>query len=145
MNRYTIIAIVLIALVVGGGAYKVSHTTDAMKTEDTLALGTVRDITVTVMKDRWEFKPDMIEVDEGDTVKLRFVNEDSYDHGVQIDAYGISQRLPARSTVDIPQFKATNAGAFPFVCSIPCGSGMVDGKERGHFDQTGVLKVRSRT
>jgi plastocyanin len=144
MNKFVIIGIVLLVLIGGGVAYKSTNKESQQQTANAVAQGKVREITVTATKNRWEFKPDMIEVDQGDTVRLSFVNEDSYDHGVQIDAYGVSQRIPANSTAIIPEFVATKAGDYPFICSVSCGSGIVDGKERGHFDQTGILRVKPR-
>jgi plastocyanin len=142
MNKFIIIAIVLVVLIGGGVAYKSTNKESQQKTADAVSKGQVREITVISKKDRWEFIPNIIEVEQGDTVKLFFVNEDTYDHGVQIDAYGVSQRIPANSTAVIPEFVATKAGDYPFICSVSCGGGIVDGKERGHFDQTGILRVK---
>jgi plastocyanin len=144
MNKFVIIIIVLVVLIGGGMAYKSQNKESRDQTANAVAQGKVREITVTALKDRWEFIPATIEVDQGDTVRLTFVNQDSYDHGVQIDAYGVSQRIPANSTAIIPEFIATKAGDYPFICSVSCGSGIVDGKERGHFDQTGILRVKVR-
>ena len=79
-------------------------------------------------------------------VVMTVINEDEYDHGVSIDAYGISQRMPAMSTIKV-EFVATQAGDFPFYCSVPCGACEsnaceVDGKRRGHFDMIGKLRVK---
>jgi len=73
---------------------------------------------------------------------MTVINEDDYDHGIAIDAFGITQRMPANSTVKV-EFVATQAGDFPFYCSVPCGEGIVDGKKRTHFDMIGKLHVRS--
>ena len=73
---------------------------------------------------------------------ITVINEDEYDHGFAIDAFGISQRMPALSTIKI-NFVVTKAGDFPYYCSVSCGSGIVDGEKRGHFDQIGKLHVRS--
>jgi len=144
MNKFVIIGIVLVVLVGGGMAYKASNTDSRDQRANAVSQGQVREIVITLSKDRWEFKPDLIEVDQGDTVRMSFVNEDSYDHGVQIDAYGVSQRIPANSTAVVPEFVATKAGEYPFLCSVSCGDGIVDGKPRGHFDQVGRLIVKSR-
>jgi len=50
--------------------------------------------------------------------------------------------MPALSTIQI-DFVATRPGDFPYYCSVSCGSGIVDGEKRGHFDQIGKLSVRS--
>jgi plastocyanin len=144
MNKFVIIGIVLVVLIAGGVAYKSTNKAGHDQTASAIAKGKIREITVTATKNRWEFVPSNIDVDEGDTVRLSFVNQDDYDHGVQIDAYGVSQRIPANSTAIIPEFVATKVGEYPFICSVSCGSGIVDGKPRGHFDQTGMLRVKAR-
>ena len=73
---------------------------------------------------------------------MTLVNEDSYDHGIGIDAFGVSQRMPANSTIKV-EFVVTQAGDFPFYCSVPCGEGNVDGVKRTHFDMIGNMRVKS--
>ena len=85
---------------------------------------------------------DSVNANQGDTVKMTIVNEDEYDHGIAIDAFGISQRVPAKGTINL-QFVATQPGEFPYYCSVPCGEGEVDGVKRGHFDQVGRMKVKA--
>ncbi|MBI5817216.1 MAG: cupredoxin domain-containing protein [Candidatus Yonathbacteria bacterium] len=138
MNKYLILLIVLIALIGGGIAFR-SFSGGEKKPVDT---GIVREFTVTAKKDQWKFEPDVISVNQGDKVILTIVNEDDYDHGIAIDAFGVSQRIPAKGTIVI-QFIATQPGDFPFYCSVPCGSGVVEGKPRGHFDQVGTLHIKS--
>ncbi|MDO8520706.1 MAG: cupredoxin domain-containing protein [bacterium] len=111
-----------------------------------LAISVVRKATVRIRKNSWSFEPDTINVNLGDTLRLQFVNEDDYDHGLGIDAYGISQRIPARTTVNIPPFVVTRAGDFQFYCSVSCGEGVVEnvqykGMTRSHFDLTGTICV----
>ena len=139
MNKYIIIVIVL-ALIIGGGAfYRANFVEDI---GEIIATGVERNITIIVHENTWRFEPENIEVDQGDRLILTIVNRDEYDHGFAIDAYGISQRMPALSTIQI-NFVATRPGDFPYYCSVSCGSGIVDGIERGHFDQIGNLQVRS--
>jgi len=73
---------------------------------------------------------------------MTLVNEDSYDHGIGIDAFGVSQRMPANSVIKV-EFVVTRAGDFQFFCSVPCGEGHVDGEKRTHFDMIGTMHVRS--
>ena len=143
MNKYLILMIVLIALVAGGVGYRAFLLPDSQKPIDT---GVVKDFTVIIQKNSWSFSPEVIDVDLGDTVKLKFVNEDDYDHGVGIDAYGVSQRIPARATLDVPPFVASKAGDFQFYCSVSCSEGIAEGgihkgKKRSHFDQIGTICV----
>ena len=72
---------------------------------------------------------------------MEVVNEDEYDHGIAIDAFGISQRMPAKSTINV-EFVATQVGDFQYYCSVPCGEGSVGGKKRTHFDMIGTLHVK---
>lgn len=139
MNKYFIIIIVAVVILGGGFYYKNYLAPDSSKPIDT---GVVKEITVISEKNTWRFIPAEIEVNQGDNVVLIVKNEDDYDHGLAIDAFGVSQRMLANSTTRI-EFVATQPGEFPYYCSVPCGSGEVDGVERGHFDQTGTLRVIS--
>jgi cytochrome c oxidase subunit 2 len=85
------------------------------------------------LKNQWRWDPNPIEVECGDTITLNIYNEDEYDHGFALDAYGINKRLPPLTTTTIV-FRVTKKGTFVFYCSVPCGP--------GHFDQKGILMVR---
>lgn len=104
--------------------------------------GRVRNFTIIAKKNEWRFIPEDIEVARGDRVILEVINEDDYDHGIAIDAFGVSQRMPADSIIKV-EFVATQEGDFPFYCSVPCGEGVVNGVKRTHFDMIGKFKVRS--
>ena len=139
MNKYLIITIILAVLIGGGIFYR---TTLLSEEKVPVVTGVVREVTVVAKKDEWRFVPEEIEINRGDHVVMTVINEDSYDHGLAIDAYGVSQRMPAHSTIKI-EFDATQPGDFPFYCSVPCGEGEVDGVLRTHFDMIGKLHVRS--
>jgi plastocyanin len=145
MNKYFWLLIIGALLIGAGITYRVFF----LSAEDApLVTGEVREITITAVKDAWLFEPEEVEVNRGDKLILTIVNEDDYDHGIGIDAYGISQRMPAKSDpktggVIKIEFVATQAGEFPFYCSVPCGEGMYQGKKRGHFDMIGTIKVRN--
>ena len=143
MNKYLILLIVLVGLVGLGVVYRVFLLPDSQKPVNT---GIVREATVRILKNSWSFEPETIDADLGDTLKMRFINEDDYDHGLGIDAYGVSQRIPARSTLDIPPFVVSKAGDFQFYCSVSCGEGVAEkgaykGAKRTHFDQIGTICV----
>ena len=139
MNKYFILVIVGIIILAGGIGYRVFLLPQSSVPVTT---GKVREITIRSQKDKWNFNPDMLEVDRGDLLKLTIINEDNYDHGIAIDAFGVSQRMPALSTIKV-EFVVTQEGDFPFYCSVPCGEGTADGKKRGHFDMVGKIHVRS--
>ncbi len=135
MNKYIFIIIAAVVILAVGIGYKKFG-----GGEQSIATGEVKEITITAQKNKWNWDPEDIVVNQGDTVKLTIINQDDYDHGFAIDAFGISQRVPALATIQA-QFVATVVGDFPFYCSVPCGEGIVDGKTRGHFDQVGKVRV----
>lgn len=138
MNKYLWIVIAGILIVGGGIVYRIFFLSEENAPVTT---GAVREFTVIAKKDEWRFIPEEIDVDRGDKVVMTIVNEDDYDHGISIDAFGVSQRMPANETIKL-EFIATQPGEFPLYCSVPCGEGEVDGVKRGHFDMVGRLKVR---
>ena len=138
MNKYFILIIVGVILIGAGIGYRMFLLPQRSVPVTT---GKVREMTIIAKKNEWRFTPEIVEIQRGDTVKLTIVNEDDYDHGIAIDAYGISQRMPAKQTIKT-EFVATQNGDFPFYCSVPCGEGIVNGTKRTHFDMVGTLKVR---
>lgn len=137
MNKYVIL-LILIAVLIGGGVMYRSFVSTRREVAPT---GVVREFTVRAKKNAWRFEPGEISAQPGDRVKLTVVNEDSFDHGFAIDALGVTQRLPANSTITV-EFAASQIGDFPFYCSVPCGEGLIEGVKRTHFDMIGTLHVR---
>jgi len=139
MNKYFIIGAVSILIIGGGFFYRAFLLPEGLKPVNT---GVVREITIIAKEDTWSFQPEIANVDQGDTIIVTAINEDDYDHGIAIDAFGVSQRMPANSTITF-EFVATQEGEFPYYCSVPCGDGIVDGVKRTHFDMIGKMHVRS--
>lgn len=139
MNKYVILIAVGVLILGGGIIYRAFLLPEASKPVES---GNVVEVTIVAKKNEWRFLPEVIEINRGDRVRMTLVNEDDYDHGLAIDAYGISQRMPAGETVKL-ELVATQEGDFPFYCSVPCGEGIVDGVKRTHFDMIGTLQVRS--
>ena len=137
MNKYFIIGIVVVVLIVAGVLFKNLKTESGNVVQST---GKVVEVTIRALKDEWRWDVENIQVNAGDTVKLTFINEDNYDHGVGIDGYGVNERMPANQTI-VVDFVATRKGKFNFYCSVPCGKGTVAGQERDHFDMLGALEV----
>lgn len=138
MNKYFIL-IGMTVLILGGGIfYRLVLLPQSSVPVET---GVVKNFTIIAKENGWEWEPETIEVDRGDRIKLEVINEDEYDHGLAIDAFGVSQRMPAKSTINV-EFVVTQVGDFQYYCSVPCGEGIVDGKKRTHFDMIGVIKVR---
>ncbi len=128
-----------------------------MTDTDNCTEGMGKDVAMIVVSKKleWRFEPETITVEKCDRVKMKVVNEDNFDHGVAIDAFGISQRLPALGEIDIA-FVASKAGEFPFYCSVSCSTsdastfslpdgkvatGPYTGQIRGHFDHIGKFIV----
>lgn len=139
MNKYVTIAILTVVVMIGGVVYRTYLLPESSKPVST---GKVREVAIVAEKNEWRFTPEDIEIERGDLVKMTVINEDDYDHGIGIDAFGISQRMPANSTINF-EFVATQEGDFPFYCSVPCGEGDVNGEHRTHFDMIGTIKVKS--
>jgi cytochrome c oxidase subunit 2 len=70
---------------------------------------------------QWEFIPDVIEVNEGDQVKLMITSIDVA-HGFSLPAFDINERLEPNQEVVI-EFVADRKGTFNFRCNVFCGSG----------------------
>ncbi len=152
MNKYVIIGIVLILIVGGGMVFSSKNNAGGCTPE----MGAERNITVVSKKLEWRFEPEAITVDQCDKVNLTVINEDNFDHGVAIDALGISQRLPANGTINV-SFVALKSGEFPFYCSVSCSdskstgnlpngvvqTGPYTGTFRGHFEHIGKFIVNA--
>jgi len=139
MNKYFIIIIIAILLMGGGVTYKKFGVKESDRPQTT---GNVREVTIRALKNNWTWEPESFEAVQGDKIILTVINEDDYDHGIAIDAFGVSQRIPANGRI-VTEFVVTQPGEFPYYCSVPCGEGEVDGKKRGHFDQVGTIRVKS--
>ena len=138
MNKYFIIIGITVLILGGGIFYRVVLLPQSFVPVET---GIVKNFKIIAKENGWGWEPETIEVDRGDRIKLEVVNEDEYDHGLAIDAFGVSQRMPAKSTINV-EFVVTQVGDFQYYCSVPCGEGVVNGKKRTHFDMIGVIKVR---
>lgn len=139
MNKYVIL-IIIGALIIGGGVvYRSFFIAESSKP---VVTGKVREVTIVADRDEWRFTPEVIEAERGDKIVATVINEDDYDHGIAIDAFGVSQRMPANSTITV-EFVVTQEGDFPYYCSVPCGEGEVHGEHRTHFDMVGAFQVRS--
>ena len=94
--------------------------------------GRVVDIVMRSKESQWRWDPPVVRAKAGDRIRLKVFNEDSYDHGIAVEAFGINKRLfPRRET--IVEFVASRVGEFQFYCSVPCGA--------GHYQQIGKLII----
>jgi cytochrome c oxidase subunit II len=83
---------------------------------------------------QWEFLPDTITVNKGDTVHISVKSIDVA-HGFALPDFGVNEYLSPGKTVDV-EFVADKTGTFTFFCSVQCGS--------GHSDMSGKLVVEER-
>ena len=74
-----------------------------------------------VIAKQWEFVPNPIVVNEGDTVILNIKSIDVA-HGIAIPTFGVSERLNPGKEI-IVEFIADKKGTFTFFCNVQCGSG----------------------
>ncbi len=135
MNKYIVIGIVVVAIIGGGAIFSVKNDTGSC----TGGMGANKEITVIARKLQWTFDPEEINIEKCDKVHLKVINEDNFDHGVAIDALGISQRLPANGTIDV-NFVAEKTGVFPFYCSVSCSNSESTGNLPGGTVQAGPHK-----
>ena len=138
MNKYFLIIGIVAVVLIGGIAYRAFLIPESSKP---VVTGKERHFTVIAKQNEWRFVPEDIEVERGDKIIMEVINEDDYDHGIAIDAFGVTQRMPALSTIKV-EFVVTQEGDFPFYCSVPCGEGEVNGVKRTHFDMIGKLHVK---
>lgn len=90
----------------------------------------VKDFNVSAFQ--FGFKPNTIEVNQGDRVVINLSSKD-VTHGFYLEAYGINVPVKKGSPTKI-SFIADKKGKFPFICSVYCGS--------GHGHMQGLLVVK---
>jgi heme/copper-type cytochrome/quinol oxidase subunit 2 len=77
--------------------------------------------TFTVHAHKYSFEPARLEVQQDDLVKVTF-RADDIPHSFTVDAYRISKRAAGGQTVTF-EFRADNAGTFPFYCDLRADEG----------------------
>ncbi len=80
---------------------------------------------------QYEFVPETIIVNKGDTVVLHIKSVD-VDHGIAIPEFGVNQPLTPGSEETV-RFVADKKGTYTFFCNAYCGS--------GHGEMKGTLVV----
>lgn len=81
--------------------------------------GEVKEFEVTARQ--FEFIPETIEVNKGDTVRLNIQSTD-VTHGIAIPEFGVNRELQPGKKITV-EFEADKSGTFNFYCSVYCGSG----------------------
>lgn len=77
-------------------------------------------VEVDIAARQWAFEPGVIEVNQGDVVRLNLMSLDVV-HGFYLDGYGIDEVLVAGQPVTV-EFVADKPGRWMFRCSETCGS-----------------------
>jgi len=77
--------------------------------------------TVTVTASRYRFDPPVIEVSQGDLVRVELHTKDIA-HSFTIDVYRIAKRVGPAVPVTF-EFRADQAGTFPYYCSLQIDDG----------------------
>jgi len=78
----------------------------------------VREIEVTA--ERFRFIPDLIEVTQGERLRL-IVKSADWTHGVEIKAFDVRKEIPKGGESVVIEFVAERAGTFEIACSEYCG------------------------
>jgi cytochrome c oxidase subunit II len=121
MEKSTKIGIGIFLFILIGGYFIVSGsdkpTTDSTNNE-------VREITIDAK--RFEFSHPVIEVAQGERVRIKINNQDTT-HGIFIPDLNVNG-------IDSVEFTADRVGEFPYRCATKCGS--------GHLDMTGKIVVK---
>lgn len=116
------------ALVISGCGTQAHRTEASHKASDSTAselepsgemIDGVRVVKVKAQKSK--FEPSTIVVNEGEQVRLLITSAD-VTHGFALEAYDIDHKLPPNEEQRI-EFAASEAGEFPFRCSVFCGLG----------------------
>ncbi len=68
---------------------------------------------------KFSFTPNIIKVNKGDTVKIRFISEDVH-HGFFLDGYQIQTKAHPGQEGSLT-FVADKTGRFTYRCSVACG------------------------
>lgn len=132
MQRHVVLRVLFGVYVVLGFAFVLTGTVQVVAAALPQSADRELELDMSIVKNRWQWDPDRITVEEGTLVRLHITNDDDYDHGFAIAEFGLDQRLPARSTTTV-EFVASRPGDFTFYCSVYCGA--------GHFGQQGSLTV----
>jgi cytochrome c oxidase subunit II len=87
--------------------------------EDVVSKGDIREFSM--IAKQWNFEPGVIEVDQGDMVKLSIESVDVA-HGIAIPDFNVNVFLSPGKT-EVVEFIADKSGEFTFFCSVQCGHG----------------------
>lgn len=90
---------------------------------------------VEIVAKRFAFEPTVVEVTEGETIRLMVRSADGV-HGIGIKKFKVAEEVPRGGQPVMVEFTATAVGEFEILCSEYCG--------KGHEQMKGKLVVRAR-
>lgn len=126
MNKYIGMALFTVFLIGSGLVYQRFYRPPEIAPIQ--PTGRVLNLRMRVLENQWKWDPEVVYARPGDRVHLTIFNEDAYDHGFALEAFGVNKRLFAKRET-VLEFLVSKPGEFIFYCSVPCGE--------GHYRQTG--------
>ena len=120
MNKFISIIIFTLFLIASGVVYQTYYR--PAEIAPITPTGNVVEIKMRSVANEWRWDPDVLNAKAGDRVILKIFNEDPYDHGFALEAFGVNKRIFPRSETVI-EFVVSKPGEFNFYCSVPCGEG----------------------
>lgn len=76
-------------------------------------------LTVEIRATEFSFEPAEIDVDKGETVRLRLVNAGSLSHNVHLEGAPVKTETVQSGASDTVQFTAEKGGTIQFFCNVP--------------------------
>lgn len=111
MNKTVVFLVVLVVILVG--VWYFSQAERDLPGE----LPIVKEFTIEGLDD-FSFSPNEISVNEGDTVRIRFVNSGEMPHDLVINELGVATDVLQGGEEEVIEFVADRAGTFEFHCSV---------------------------
>jgi len=119
MKLYNILPVLMVGILLVSGCVQQGGQTPGTTDTGTTPTGETKEFDMTAKQ--FEFVPNTITVNKGDTVKLHIKSTD-VTHGFSLPDFGVNEVLAPGNDVHV-EFVADKAGTFTFSCSVPCGSG----------------------
>jgi heme/copper-type cytochrome/quinol oxidase subunit 2 len=124
MEKRIFFAAAVALLIFFSGCVQTQLESGGGKSAEVAPKGELREIEMTAK--RYEFNPDTITVNKGDTVRITLTSLD-VTHGIKLNEFGINMKaLPGQP--EVIEFVADKAGTFTFKPSVYSGLGSADMK-----------------
>ncbi|MEK7597946.1 MAG: cupredoxin domain-containing protein [Patescibacteria group bacterium] len=117
--------LVLIVFLVIGGVFFLNQRKPSIEKKSTITTvtssGPVKDFSMIAKK--WQFDPSVINVKQGDRVRLKIKSID-VTHGFSLLDFNVNANLEPEKEITV-EFVADKKGEFTFFCSVFCGVGHI--------------------